>query len=270
MAGTARRVPPDVGSAWKVPGRSQWGAVSQIVGHGDVGSLSSEALRASPEPGSLYGKSKGSAPLPTHSSASASASAPGRSRFSLFSCFAWLDVWRKNVWRRIRAKPGDGPPSSPASSSSSAASSFSSPRKRKWPWRLTLVTSLAALLLAGIYWLVFGRSKDGGSFRGHTINVGGDYGWGSDVLRFDYHPITAHVGDRLNFTAAKEPVQRQDVYEMGTQAAFEECDFKNATLLGSGVVMVVLDRPGEHYYACSTSKGLHCHDGQKIRVTVNR
>lgn len=104
------------------------------------------------------------------------------------------------------------------------------------------------------------------------MNIGGDYGWGSDVLTFvEYPHVVTRVGSRLNFTSARElgAVVQHDVWELPSREAFLDCDFTHGAPVGWGpVVLLVLKEAGERFFACSGSQGLNCHDGQKVHVTV--
>merc|ERR1719163_247926 len=72
-------------------------------------------------------------------------------------------------------------------------------------------------------------------------------------------------GDIVSFSYSSS----HDVYEYPSQAAYDSCDFKDATLLGgtrdSPVDVVV---SGTRYIGCS--KGSHCKNGQKVTITSGK
>merc|ERR1719424_1358812 len=82
---------------------------------------------------------------------------------------------------------------------------------------------------------------------------------------------TAHVGDSLHFMWENNSPAGHNVYMMASKAAFDSCDFTDATNLGaasapaSGRVeykLTVLPA----YFACEISG--HCNAGQKLAVTA--
>merc|ERR1719183_1998147 len=81
----------------------------------------------------------------------------------------------------------------------------------------------------------------------------------------DYDDIAMDEGDILSFSYSSS----HDVYEFPSQAAYDSCDFQNATLLGgtrdSPVDVVV---SGTRYIGCS--KGSHCKNGQKVTITSGK
>ena len=104
-----------------------------------------------------------------------------------------------------------------------------------------------------------------------TVTVGGEAGW--SPIPSDPTTYTASAGALLSFSYSGS----HDVWLMPSLAAFDACDFSEATELGSrtlgggadgqNLLEGVLTEAGTFYYACGV--GTHCSRGQKIAVSVS-
>jgi len=86
-----------------------------------------------------------------------------------------------------------------------------------------------------------------------------------------YEPLEVAVGDNIQFDWSKYGTH--DLYILNDRAAFDACDFSDATELApisaSGSHVVTMTEEGSIYFSCSVGDGGHCNALQKIEVVVS-
>jgi len=108
------------------------------------------------------------------------------------------------------------------------------------------------------------QTCEAGSVTDHSldVSVGGSNGWRVQV----YDDLVVVVGQSLVFEFAAF----HGVSLMADQAAYDACDFSTSTRLADAAqspFAMPLLAAGTMYFADST--GMHCHGGQKLKVTVD-